>query len=306
MKQNLKTLFLITTMMLISFTSLTSPIKVNAEFALDSNIKARKIYSDDPIEGVAVRATPGGSLVKRMAWDSKGKTLGNGVFANGNTYSPVLWNDGTRGYSASQYLEILSVLPKTEIIQPTPTVVASPFLPKVSVILGTDLNVRDGQGTGARILSVQKSGSTGSVVKTGQNVNGYLWKYIKWDKPGSNGIQEGWSVDLFLVDSKITTTLSDSKSGQDIKFVWMSEAGIPESDWSFVDTIVTRESGWNPKAVNQSSGACGLAQAYPCNKTGCSDSTDAVCSLKWQFGYVKNRYGGYQGAVNFWNTNHWY
>ncbi|MGL4759796.1 MAG: transglycosylase SLT domain-containing protein [Patescibacteria group bacterium] len=87
---------------------------------------------------------------------------------------------------------------------------------------------------------------------------------------------------------------------------WMRAAGIPESDWQYVDYIVTRESTWNPSAVNRSSGACGLAQALPCAKTGCANYADPICSLRWQYGYVKARYGSYAGAYSFWVKNHWY
>lgn len=89
------------------------------------------------------------------------------------------------------------------------------------------------------------------------------------------------------------------------KYDWMSAAGIPETDWDNVDSIVTRESGWNPDAVNPSSGACGLAQALPCSKTGDSWN-DPVVALTWQYQYVTSRYGGYTGAVSFWNIHHWY
>lgn len=86
---------------------------------------------------------------------------------------------------------------------------------------------------------------------------------------------------------------------------WMRAAGIPESDWQYVDYIVNRESSWNPNAVNPSSGACGLAQALPCSKLG-PNWNDPVTALKWQYEYVKQRYGGYAGAYNFWTVNHWY
>lgn len=86
---------------------------------------------------------------------------------------------------------------------------------------------------------------------------------------------------------------------------WMRAAGIPESDWVYVDHIVRRESGWNPRALNPSSGACGLAQALPCSKVP-GDWSNPVDSLRWQHGYVKGRYGGYAQAYQFWQANHWY
>lgn len=86
---------------------------------------------------------------------------------------------------------------------------------------------------------------------------------------------------------------------------WMRAAGIPESEWQYVNYIVGRESGWNPRALNPNSGACGLAQALPCSKVP-GDWSNPVDSLKWQYGYVKGRYGSYAAAYSFWQANHWY
>ena len=85
----------------------------------------------------------------------------------------------------------------------------------------------------------------------------------------------------------------------------LAAAGVPESDWSAADYIISRESGWNSHAINANSGACGLAQALPCSKMGC-DLSDAICQIKWQYSYVSGRYGGYQQAYAFWLSNHWY
>jgi uncharacterized protein YabE (DUF348 family) len=94
-------------------------------------------------------------------------------------------------------------------------------------------------------------------------------------------------------------------TGGGTKSEWMAAAGIPESLWGYVDAIVSRESGWNPNATNKSSGACGLAQALPCSKVP-GNPYDPVDSLRWMNGYVTGRYGGWEGAYNFWQANHWY
>ncbi|MDY6143789.1 MAG: G5 domain-containing protein [Arcanobacterium sp.] len=86
---------------------------------------------------------------------------------------------------------------------------------------------------------------------------------------------------------------------------WMRAAGIPESQWGYVDYIVSKESSWNPNAVNPSSGACGLAQALPCSKMG-GNWNDPVVALRWQYGYVNSRYGGYAGAVAHSKATGWY
>lgn len=95
----------------------------------------------------------------------------------------------------------------------------------------------------------------------------------------------------------------------------LAAAGIPESDWWAAEFIIGRESGWNPCAYNpgqsdcnyQGERACGIPQALPCSKLrNVCPMTDAVCQLKWQYDYVRNRYGGYSSAYNHWVANHWY
>lgn len=94
-------------------------------------------------------------------------------------------------------------------------------------------------------------------------------------------------------------------AGGGTKSEWLLAAGIPQSDWGYADSIVQRESSWNPNALNSSSGACGLAQALPCSKVP-GNPFNPVDSLRWQHGYVNARYGGYAGAYQFWQANHWY
>lgn len=89
------------------------------------------------------------------------------------------------------------------------------------------------------------------------------------------------------------------------KHDWMRAAGIPESDWVYVDYIVSRESSWNPSAVNPSSQACSLAQALPCSKIK-GNWRDPVVALKWQYNYVNQRYGGYAGAYAHSRSHGWY
>lgn len=89
------------------------------------------------------------------------------------------------------------------------------------------------------------------------------------------------------------------------KASWLAASGIPEAHWGMVDSIVTRESGWNPNAVNASSGACGLGQQLPCGKWS-GAWNDPVAALRAMTGYVDGRYGGWPQAVAFWEANNWY
>lgn len=90
---------------------------------------------------------------------------------------------------------------------------------------------------------------------------------------------------------------------------WMKLAGFKPNEYSAINWIVNRESGWNYRAVNSSSGAYGLPQSLPGSKMASAGSdwrTNPVTQLRWMRGYVKSRYGGANGALSFWKSHNWY
>ena len=116
-----------------------------------------------------------------------------------------------------------------------------------------------------------------------------------------------------VVNNATGTSTASAISGG--KEQWLAASGIPQSEWQYVDYIVSKESGWNPCAYNPSksdcnanpTSACGLAQSLPCGKQSkYGHWTDPVANLKWQYEYVKGRYGGYAQAYAFWSANKWY
>lgn len=89
----------------------------------------------------------------------------------------------------------------------------------------------------------------------------------------------------------------------------MARAGISPNDFTYVDFIVQKESGWNYRARNASSGAYGLCQALPGSKMASAGSdwaTNPVTQLRWCDGYAKGRYGSWAAAYSFWQRNHWW
>lgn len=71
------------------------------------------------------------------------------------------------------------------------------------------------------------------------------------------------------------------------------------------DNLIMHESGWDTKAVNPTSGACGLGQALPCSKMKSMELSDQIA---WEFSYIKNRYGTPKKAWAFWLAQkpNWY
>lgn len=80
---------------------------------------------------------------------------------------------------------------------------------------------------------------------------------------------------------------------------WMAQAGVPNNYAS--NELIRRESNCNPRAVNSSSGACGIPQ----NINGCT-TYDPVAQLRWMQNYVVSRYKTWEAAVAFHDRNNWY
>jgi hypothetical protein len=76
-----------------------------------------------------------------------------------------------------------------------------------------------------------------------------------------------------------------------------------------LDKLWKKESGWNHKASNRSSGAYGIPQALPGNKMaseGKNWRTSPEVQIKWGLGYIKGRYGNPCGAWSHSQNHGWY
>ncbi len=74
----------------------------------------------------------------------------------------------------------------------------------------------------------------------------------------------------------------------------MLKAGFGIDQFGCLNKLWTKESHWNHKASNPSSGAYGIPQALPGSKMGSVGSdwrTNPATQIKWGLGYIKGRYG---------------
>ncbi|MBN3930458.1 transglycosylase SLT domain-containing protein [Streptomyces verrucosisporus] len=89
----------------------------------------------------------------------------------------------------------------------------------------------------------------------------------------------------------------------------MAQQIVGGGQFQCFSSIIERESGWNYKAQNPSSGAYGLVQALPGSKmasAGADWQTNPATQIKWGLNYMNDRYGSPCGAWEFWQANHWY
>ena len=91
----------------------------------------------------------------------------------------------------------------------------------------------------------------------------------------------------------------------------LGEFGWSQKQWPPLEKLWQRESGWNYKARNPSSGAYGIPQSLPASKmrsAGADWRTNPATQIKWGLRYIKSRYGSPASAWARWNARspHWY
>jgi len=89
----------------------------------------------------------------------------------------------------------------------------------------------------------------------------------------------------------------------------MPQFGFSSDQFSCLDALWNRESGWNPHAMNASSGAYGIPQSLPGSKMAAAGGdwqTNPATQIKWGLGYIKASYGSPCGAWAHSESYGWY
>ena len=109
---------------------------------------------------------------------------------------------------------------------------------------------------------------------------------------------------------QVVESIAPGYSLTDEQIGWLVAANVSESDWGYVDYIMTKESNWRPWIWNMGGGsAYGLCQrlmsAHPL-KDDERYMDDPVAQVLWCHNYAQKRYGSWKKAVEFWQRNHWW
>ncbi|MEH1097620.1 lytic transglycosylase domain-containing protein [Micromonospora sp. CPCC 205561] len=92
----------------------------------------------------------------------------------------------------------------------------------------------------------------------------------------------------------IPASCSEYGGNRKIGCALMVKAGFGMDQFPCLNKLWDKESGWNHKAQNPSSGAYGIPQALPGSKMGSvADDwrTNPTTQIKWGLGYIEGRYG---------------
>jgi hypothetical protein len=85
--------------------------------------------------------------------------------------------------------------------------------------------------------------------------------------------------------------------------------GWSDSQFSCLNSLWTKESGWNPSATNPSSGAYGIPQSLPASKmatAGADYRTNPATQIRWGLTYIKSSYGSPCSAWAHSQAVNWY
>jgi hypothetical protein len=101
----------------------------------------------------------------------------------------------------------------------------------------------------------------------------------------------------------------DSGTPQQIAQGMLSQFGWSSDQFSCLDPLWERESGWNVYAYNPGSSAYGIPQALPGSKmasAGPDWQSDASTQIRWGLDYIKDTYGSPCGAWDHEEEDGWY
>ena len=89
----------------------------------------------------------------------------------------------------------------------------------------------------------------------------------------------------------------------------LPQYGFASDQFSCLDALWTKESGWDPYADNPTSSAYGIPQALPGEKmasAGADWATDPATQIRWGLGYIRAVYGTPCGAWAHSQAVNWY
>jgi hypothetical protein len=156
-------------------------------------------------------------------------------------------------------------------------------------------------------------------------VHFYHGKYVHWRKLMSKpihyrygGVVEQscsvaygtWALNLWHFRSHrahmhYLAWLQENPTGTPVQIgrILAAHRGWTGSEFIALYNLWNRESGWNPNAMNSSSGACGIPQALPCSKI---PDHSVQGQIEWGFGYIAARYGDPLNAWAHSESYGWY
>ena len=110
-------------------------------------------------------------------------------------------------------------------------------------------------------------------------------------------------------EAEVEAAPAPSGDARSIARGMLASFGWGQDQFQCLNTLWNRESGWNSRAQNASSGAYGIPQALPGSKmasAGADWRTNPATQIRWGLGYISGRYGSPCAALNHSYAMNWY
>jgi hypothetical protein len=104
-------------------------------------------------------------------------------------------------------------------------------------------------------------------------------------------------------------TRNAQRDPRGIAQIMVAQRGWNDAQFSCLDSLWTKESGWDYTADNPGSSAYGIPQALPGSKmssVGADWETNPVTQITWGLNYIESRYGSPCSAWSHSRASNWY
>ena len=128
----------------------------------------------------------------------------------------------------------------------------------------------------------------------------------KAESAGSGSSSGGGSV---AYTGPIPSSCNEYSGNRKTGCALMIRAGFSIDQFPCLDKLWKKESGWNSRAANPSSGAYGIPQSLPGSKMASEGSdwrTNPATQIKWGLGYIEGRYNTPCNAWSHSQNTGWY
>ena len=122
----------------------------------------------------------------------------------------------------------------------------------------------------------------------------------------SSSLESSYPINQIGVAMIIVCIISNKEYAK----LWINQKyGWGDKQFACLETLWFKESNWNHKATNSSSGAYGIPQSLPGRKMatfGDDWKTNPATQIKWGANYIEDRYDTPCGALDFFHVRNWY
>lgn len=172
------------------------------------------------------------------------------------------------------------------------------------------LLLQNGGSTQAIIAAAkQEVSSTNASATPAPDAFGLAANIVAGNTPGagSTGSTPGGAADASVLATQANSAEAKAAYQSYAQAQLASKYKLTDpSQFASLVKLWNQESGWNPQALNKSSGAFGIVQSLPASKLPQGRNTNAQGQIDWGLSYIMQRYGSPNAAWAHEVANNWY